>query len=240
MMGLQTKGFGISVAIHAILFFTFFFIASYTQSEKKIIALDFSIMDGNQSVVSKGKNIVAEAKKVKAVKSKPRPKPVEKKKPVDEPKKPEIKEELTPEPANEVVEKTEVIEEPKQIDQPDTETVDQEMIAQTVNVNSNSTTDNAAAAAKAKYVKQHFAYIKERIEKEFVYPRMARRRGMEGKVIVSFVICEDGTVHGIKIVESSGHKILDKNAVACVKRAAPFPPPPTRAELIFPITYMLG
>ena len=240
MMGLQTKGFGISVAVHAMFFFTFFSIATYTQSEKKIIALDFSIMDGNQSVVSKGKNIVAEAKKVKAVKSKPRPKPIEKKKPVDEPKKPEIKEELTPEPASEVIEKTEVIEEPKQIDQPDTETVDQEMIAQTVNVNSNSTTDNAAAAAKAKYVKQHFAYIKELIEKEFVYPRIARRRGLEGKVVVSFVICKDGTVHEIKIVESSGHKILDKNAVACVNRAAPFPPPPTRAELVFPITYMLG
>lgn len=240
MIGLQTKGFGISVAVHAMFFFTFFAAATYTQSEKKVIALDFSIMDGNQSVVSKGKNIVAEAKKVKAVKSKPKPKPVEKKKPVDEPKKPEVKEELTTEPASEVVEKTEVIEEPKQIDQPDTETMDQEMLAQTDNANSNSTTDNSAAAARAKYVKQHFAYIKERIEKEFVYPRIARRRGMEGKVIVSFVICEDGTVHGVKIVESSGRKILDNNAIACVKRAAPFPPPPTRAELVFPIVYKLG
>ena len=114
------------------------------------------------------------------------------------------------------------------------------MLAQTDNVNSNSTTDNAAAAAKAKYMEQHFAYIKEMIEKEFVYPRIARRRGLEGKVIVSFVICEDGTVHGINIVESSGHKILDNNAIACVKRAAPFPPPPARAELVFPITYKLG
>ena len=184
-MGLQAKGFGISVAVHAMFFFTFFTAATYTQSEKKVIALDFSIMDGNQSVVSKGKNIVADAKKVKAIKSKPKPKPVEKKKTIEEPKKPEIKEELTTEPASEVVEKTEVIEE---VAQPDTETVDQEMIAQTDNVNSNSTTDNSAAAAKAKYVKQHFAYIKERIEKEFVYPRIARRRGLEGKVIVSFVI----------------------------------------------------
>ncbi len=239
-MNLQAKGFGISVAVHAMFFFTFLTAATYTQSEKKVIALDFSIMDGNQSVVSKGKNIVAEAKKVKAVKSKPKPKPVEKKKTIDEPRKPEIKEELTTEPASEVIEKTEVIEEPKQIDQPDTETIDQEMVAQTVNVNSNSTTDNAAAAAKAKYVKQHFAYIKEMIEKEFVYPRIARRRGMEGKVIVSFVICEDGTVHGVNIEESSGHKILDDNAITCVNKAAPFPPPPTRAELIFPITYKLG
>ncbi len=236
-MGLQTKGFGISVAVHAMFFFAFFTAATYTQSEKKIISLDFSIMDGNQSVVSKGKNLVAEAKKVKAVKSKPKPKPIEKKKPIEKPKEPEIKEELTTEPASEVVEKTEVIEE---VIQPDTETVDQEMIAQTDNANSNSTTDNSAAAAKAKYVKQHFAYIKERIEKEFVYPRIARRRGMEGKVIVSFVICEDGTVHDVKIVESSGHKILDDNAIACVKRAAPFPPPPARAELVFPITYKLG
>ena len=236
-MGLQTKGFGISVAVHAMFFFAFFTAATYSQSEKKIIALDFSIMDGNQSVVSKGKNIVAEAKKVKAVKSKPKPKPVEKKKPLDEPKKPEVKEELTDDPASEVIEKTEVIEE---VVQPDTEAIDQEMIAQTDNANSNSTTDNSAAAAKAKYVKQHFAYIKERIEKEFVYPRIARRRGLEGQVTVSFIICADGTAQDVKIIDSSGHKILDNNAIACVKRAAPFPPPPVRAELVFPITYKLG
>jgi len=124
--------------------------------------------------------------------------------------------------------------------QPDTEAVDEEMLAQTDNVNSNDTSDNAAAAAKAKYVKQHFAYIKEMIEKEFVYPRIARRRGLEGKVIVSFVICADGTARDVKIIESSGHKILDNNAIACVKRAAPFPPPPVMAELVFPITYKLG
>ena len=93
---------------------------------------------------------------------------------------------------------------------------------------------------KKEYIKAHFLYIKEDIEKKITYPRLARKMGWEGKVVVSFVIRENGTVTSIKIVKSSGFTLLDKNAVESIKKAVPFPNPPVRAELVVPISYRLS
>lgn len=71
------------------------------------------------------------------------------------------------------------------------------------------------------------------------YPKIAREMGWEGKVTVSFVVYENGHVDGIKIIESSGIGILDKNAVETIKKVSPFPKPPVKAELIVPIAYRL-
>jgi protein TonB len=93
---------------------------------------------------------------------------------------------------------------------------------------------------KKEYIKAHFLYIKDDIQKNITYPRLARKMGWEGKVVVSFVICEDGTVINIKIVKSSGFALLDKNAVESIKKAVPFPSPPVRAELVVPVSYRLS
>ncbi len=79
-------------------------------------------------------------------------------------------------------------------------------------------------------------YIKEAIRKKLIYPSLARRRGWEGKVVLSFVVCEDGSLSDIKVVEGSGFAILDKNAVVTVGKISPLPKPPLRAELVIPIT----
>jgi len=44
------------------------------------------------------------------------------------------------------------------------------------------------------------------------YPRMARQRGYEGRVILSLQISAEGRVTGIEILQSSGHSILDESA----------------------------
>lgn len=249
-MNYQLKGTAISLLLHAAVISALFSVATYTPVKKQVIALDFSILDGKQQQVSKGKKIVDEVKQVKTVKPKPLPKKIV--------KKPVPQKVVEPEPVKEIVEKPEIIPareplitpEPTEVAEAVTETEDMttaendtaqsEMVAETENTTSNDTSDNSAMAAKERYVKDHFAYIKDKIEKEIVYPWIARRRGLEGKVILSFVICEDGTVHGINIVEKSGHTILDKSAVATVKRAAPFPAPPIRAEIVIPLSYRLG
>ena len=92
---------------------------------------------------------------------------------------------------------------------------------------------------KTKYLKEHFTYIRDTIMKNLSYPQMARKMGWEGKVIISFIICENGHAENIKIKESSGFGVLDKNAVETIKRVLPFPKPPVRAELIMPIVYRL-
>jgi protein TonB len=90
------------------------------------------------------------------------------------------------------------------------------------------------------YVKAHFVYIKKIIEKNIKYPSMARRMGWQGKVLVSFILCRDGKVENLQVVESSGHSQLDSNALETVKRVEPFPNPPVRVKLVLPVKYTIS
>ena len=49
------------------------------------------------------------------------------------------------------------------------------------------------------------------------YPRIARRRGYQGTVILEVFINREGKVSDLRILESSGHSVLDRAAVASVK-----------------------
>lgn len=93
---------------------------------------------------------------------------------------------------------------------------------------------------KERYLKENFLYIKESVQSKIVYPRIARKMGWQGRVLISFVICKDGSVKDIRIVESSGFKALDNNAVKVIREVAPFPKPPVSAEIIIPVTYRLS
>jgi len=89
------------------------------------------------------------------------------------------------------------------------------------------------------YVKEQFNYIRGIVMQHIKYPEEAQSRGIEGKVLLSFIIMADGTVKDIKVLVSSGYTLLDKNAVDTVKSSAPFPKPPANAELQIPINYVL-
>lgn len=90
-----------------------------------------------------------------------------------------------------------------------------------------------------KYFKENFAYIRDLITTRLVYPPTARRMNWSGKVVVTFIVAEDGAVHSIRIVETSGHTILDKSAMETVRSVAPFPKPPVRAEITVPVYFKL-
>ncbi|MBN1545311.1 MAG: energy transducer TonB [Syntrophaceae bacterium] len=94
-------------------------------------------------------------------------------------------------------------------------------------------------ALQERYLREHFLYIKERILRRIVYPNLARRMGWHGRVLTSFVIHADGSVSDIKVLNSSGFKVLDQNAVSTIEDASPFPRPPIAAKIIIPITYRL-
>ncbi len=94
--------------------------------------------------------------------------------------------------------------------------------------------------ARAAYLKEHFVYIRDRITGRIVYPHLARKMGWGGQVKLAFVVCEDGGVNDVRVVESSGFGLLDRNAVDTVKSVAPFPSPPVRAEIRMAISYRLN
>ena len=49
------------------------------------------------------------------------------------------------------------------------------------------------------------------------YPRIARKRGYQGTVVLEVLVDQNGRVGDLRLFTSSGHSILDKKAMASVK-----------------------
>lgn len=90
---------------------------------------------------------------------------------------------------------------------------------------------------KKRYLADHFAYIKKIIEQNMTYPDRARRHGWTGKCIVVFSVQQNGHTRNIRVLDSSGHNILDDNVVDTIKRVEPFPKPPIPVTLTMPFIY---
>lgn len=97
----------------------------------------------------------------------------------------------------------------------------------------------SAETAKQRYLKEHFIYIRDLVARKLVYPVMARKMGWEGKAVVAFMVMEDGQVGNVRLMESSGVPLLDRSALETIRRTAPFPRPPVRAEIVLPVTFRL-
>lgn len=67
------------------------------------------------------------------------------------------------------------------------------------------------------------AKIRQRILQAKFYPPVARKRGLEGAVTVNFEIAPDGSLQTSSVLNSSGHAILDEEALKTLSRAAPYP-----------------
>lgn len=93
--------------------------------------------------------------------------------------------------------------------------------------------------AQQRYLKEHFTYIRDLIVKRLSYPHVARRMGWSGRVVLAFVVAEDGSVRSIQVRESSGYSVLDNSAMETVKSVAPFPRPPVAAEIVMPVQFQL-
>jgi len=90
------------------------------------------------------------------------------------------------------------------------------------------------------YLSANLFYIKELIAKYLQYPQIARRMGQMGRVIVSFTVTPNGDIEEIKIKQSSGFGVLDKNAVETIKKISPLSKPPSvKVVVVIPIIYHL-
>lgn len=58
------------------------------------------------------------------------------------------------------------------------------------------------------------------------YPDEARRRNLSGELLMDVALNPDGSIAAIKVLRSSGHKILDDAARRIVRLAAPYAPFP--------------
>lgn len=68
--------------------------------------------------------------------------------------------------------------------------------------------------------------VLRRLQRTKRYPKEARRDRLRGVAVVSFTVSRSGGVSGVRLARSSGHKVLDQEAIAMVGRASPMPPIP--------------
>ncbi len=59
--------------------------------------------------------------------------------------------------------------------------------------------------------------IRRKIELVWVYPLEAAQAGMQGEVTIDFVIERNGSVSSVSLVKSSGHKVLDDEAIRAIQ-----------------------
>jgi protein TonB len=110
-----------------------------------------------------------------------------------------------------------------------------------------SRTAPQVAASAARSGKADFGWLAEalwsRVEKMKRYPQLARINHWEGKVILRAVIREDGELLALNVAQSSGHPVLDEEALASVKQAFPLGLPRSLGQpqvaLQIPISYRL-
>jgi protein TonB len=76
------------------------------------------------------------------------------------------------------------------------------------------------------------------------YPASARSHHIEGLVTVQFTVDRAGLVVTSQVLHSSGSQLLDDEAIAMLRRAAPLPVPPAQAQgaaidLVLPIKFKI-
>ncbi|OPY00219.1 MAG: Gram-negative bacterial tonB protein [Syntrophorhabdus sp. PtaB.Bin006] len=84
-----------------------------------------------------------------------------------------------------------------------------------------------------------FNYIRDTVIRNIRYPEKARRIGAEGKVLLSFIVLENGSTGDVKVLKGSGFSLLDESAKEAVMRTTIQRKVPYRVVVVLPIVYEL-
>jgi len=94
--------------------------------------------------------------------------------------------------------------------------------------------------AQEKYVDENIAKIAQLLQENLYYPRRARKRGVQGEVLVSFKLSINAEVSDIEIL-SSKSEILSRGAFRTISELSyKFPKPKENLTLNVPILYKLN
>jgi periplasmic protein TonB len=89
-------------------------------------------------------------------------------------------------------------------------------------------------------LKKRDAYLSDlirRIERKKFYPRVARRRNLQGNIRVKLSVRCNGSITNLRV--NGGHKLLESAAAKAVRNAAPFPRPPSGIGCPLAINYSM-
>jgi protein TonB len=104
---------------------------------------------------------------------------------------------------------------------------------------SNITREGAGGRAPRDY----FERLLSEIARHKSYPRLARLRGWEGRVVVKFTLGPDGRVEQVSLQDGSPHEVLNEAALDLIRSRKRFEAPPagSAAPLVLrvPVVYSL-
>ncbi|MGA6992662.1 MAG: energy transducer TonB [Candidatus Deferrimicrobiaceae bacterium] len=83
----------------------------------------------------------------------------------------------------------------------------------------------ALNAPEIQYI-SYFASIKRKIELVWQYPQDAANAGIQGELTIDFIIGRDGRLESLHLLQGSGYKILDDEALGSIRIASPYNPIP--------------
>lgn len=64
--------------------------------------------------------------------------------------------------------------------------------------------------------------VQQIIDANWKYPELALQYGLQGTVLIEFVIMENGRVEGLKLIRSSGFRLLDQEVLRAIMASSPF------------------
>ncbi len=241
----HTNSFILSLLVHLLLFSALFFTVDYVVSnsmhkKEEKVCVSLTCLVKHQEVKKAHvpqKTQVKQVIKKKSLKEKvvkEKKKVLVKKVLKEEKRKEIIKEEVTPEleveelsqpvvdskPANEPIEKSHVVVTPTHSD----------IVIK----------KDVKHSPQKNYVNQHLAKISQLLQENLYYPRRARKRGIQGEVIVKFDLSTQAEVSNIEVISSSS-KILSRGAIKTIQNLSmKFPKPEEKLTLSVPIVYKLN
>ena len=152
---------------------------------------------------------------------------------------PIIEEVITPEPIKEkVIEKKEL---PKDIPTiGETLPKIEEVIEEAPHVKQEVLVEQKETSLEEEYLNKHIQKITELLSENLYYPRSARKRNIQGEVMVKFKLSTSANAYDIEVV-SSKSDILSRAAIKTIEDlSGEFPIPPEELHLHVPITYSLN
>jgi len=210
-MNRYTKSFSITIVLYVLVSITFLY--SFDKND----TLPSQQTKSDQSVKF---TIIQEAHEKKSVEKKPHKKIVKKEIPKKVIEKKYITKKILPKKKKEIIKKVEKIVkkeqkksyqlEKKQIRKNDTTVKNEKQIIDNTKQNKQN-------------IQIYYSQIKERINTNKSYPKMAIKRGIEGVVKVQFTISKNGELLSFHIIE--GKRIFKKSISEAVKNSFPLTPP---------------
>ncbi|MCC5853823.1 MAG: energy transducer TonB [Alkalimonas sp.] len=184
--------------------------------------------------------VAAEPEPTKAEPERPRPEPVTPPQPVAKPVA-EIEPPAKPEQASEPATEPQM--------EPDTRAAERSDAGAgghsgSTEQNNTGSGDNSAGGGLPGASDDYAATLLAWLERHKEYPRAARSRRQQGTVLLYFVLDRQGHVSQSRIEQSSGHPLLDAEALTMLQRAQPLPAmpdsmPQSRLELVVPVQFFL-